>query len=255
MLEKLDLTRALPKAEYRRRLRELQRRLHRLQRICWKEGLGVVILFEGWDAAGKGSSIRRLTERLEPRGFELYPIRAARTLERSMPWLWRFWIKVPVYGSFAIFDRSWYGRVLVERVEGEAPDKGWPLVFQEINHFERLLADDRYVLVKFFLHIDAAEQERRFELLEGDPLTAWHVEPEDWARHEKYAAYLAATEEMLEHTETEWAPWTIVPATDKYWTRIQVLQATVDSVEAGLLARDMPLPDEDDEGAGDEEES
>ena len=245
MLENLDLKVKLSRAESNRRLGRVRSWLLKLQRTYWREGVSALIAFEGWDAAGKGSSIRALTRRLEPRGYELHPIREPRTLERQMPWLWRFWQKVPTYGSWAVFDRSWYGRVLVGRVEGLV-EEDWQKTFRQINDFEQVLADDRYVIVKFFLHIDKREQKRRFRALEADPLTAWQVEPEDWARHEKYAAYLAATEEMLAYTETEWAPWTIVAATDRRWTRMKVLDTMVERLEDGLRSRGIALPEEDD---------
>ncbi len=249
VLENLDLKVKLSRAESDRRLGRARSWLLRLQRTYWKERVSALIVFEGWDAAGKGSSIRALTRRLEPRGYELHPIREPRTLERQMPWLWRFWQKVPTYGSWAVFDRSWYGRVLVERVEGLV-DEDWQKTYRQINDFERALADDRYVIVKFFLHIQKREQKRRFRALEADPLTAWQVEAEDWARHKKYSEYLAATEEMLAYTETEWAPWTIVAATDRRWTRMKVLDTVVERLEQGLVSRGITLPDSDDLDVG-----
>lgn len=245
MLETVDLTNRLPEADYRRCLRPLQLRLHRLQRAFWDEGCSAVIVFEGWDASGKGSSIRKLTERLEPRGYELHRVREPRTLERQMPWLWRHWIRIPSFGSLAIFDRSWYGRVLVQRLEGSHAGADWHRTFREINSFERLLADDRYVVVKFFLHIDRDEQRRRFELLESRAQTRWQVAEEDWEHHARYHEYLLATEEMLERTETEWAPWTIVGATDRYWTRMRVLETVRERLEAGLRSRGLDVPPEE----------
>ena len=242
MLEAIDLTQKLSPSTYKRSVRPLQSRLHRLQRACWAQGVGAVIVFEGWDASGKGSSIRKLTERLEPRGYELHRIREPRTYERLMPWLWRHWIKIPPFGSFGIFDRSWYGRVLVQRVEDSHGGADWQRTYSEIRSFERLLADDRYVMIKFFLHIDKKEQGRRFERLEKQGLTSWQVEPEDWEHHRKYDEYLVATEAMLEHTETEWAPWTIIGATDRRFTRIRVLEAVKTQLECCLFARVLDLP-------------
>jgi len=253
VLENLDLRVKLSREESDQRLGRARSWLLKLQRTCWREGVSALIAFEGWDAAGKGSSIRALTRRLEPRGFELHPIREPRTLERQMPWLWRFWQKVPTYGSWAVFDRSWYGRVLVDRVEGLVDDD-WQKTYRQINDFERALADDRYVVIKFFLHISKREQKRRFRALESDPLTAWQVEAEDWKRHEKYDEYLAAAEEMLAYTETEWAPWTIVAATDRRWTRMKVLDTVVEQLENGLVARGIALPSDDDLDFGHTEE-
>ena len=153
MLEKIDLTRKLPKEAYQRLKPRLQRRLYDLQKACWDAKIPTIIVFEGWDAAGKGTAINLLTSRLDPRGFKLHPIQAPRTYETHLPWLWRFWQKTPNYGEMAIFDRSWYGRVLVERVEGLTPVQEWRKGYRDIGDFERTLSDDGYVIVKFFLHI------------------------------------------------------------------------------------------------------
>ncbi len=159
-----------------------------------------------------------------------------------MPWLWRFWLKLPNYGEMAIFDRSWYGRVLVERVEGLTPENIWWRAYQDIVDFERALANDGYVLVKFFLHISKQEQSRRFKKLEKDPLENWHVSPEDWVHHRKYDDYQVAIEEMLQWTETEWGPWTIVEATDSRWTKVKVFETIIKNFEQALVARGKPLP-------------
>jgi polyphosphate kinase 2 (PPK2 family) len=242
MLEKIDLDRSLPKAEYKPRIEWLQERLLDLQTVCWKEKIASVILFEGWDAAGKGTVVTALTQRLEPRGFRLYSIQAPRSNEASMPWLWRFWQKLPNYGEIAIFDRSWYGRVLVERVEKLTPKRQWLSGYQDIGNFERTLADDGYLILKFFLHISKAEQRRRFKAMEKDPLSAWHVQPEDWEHHRKWDKYLAATEEMFSRTETEWAPWTIVEATDLRWARVRIFETIIRRLEEALRQRGGPVP-------------
>jgi polyphosphate kinase 2 (PPK2 family) len=242
MLEKIDLDRSLLKAEYKPRIEWLQERLLDLQTVCWKEKIASVILFEGWDAAGKGTVVTALTQRLEPRGFRLYSIQAPRSYEASMPWLWRFWNKLPNYGEIAIFDRSWYGRVLVERVEKLTPKDKWLSGYQDIGNFERTLADDGYLIVKFFLHISKDEQRRRFKAMEKDPLSAWHVQPEDWEHHRKYEKYLRATEEMFSRTETEWAPWTIVEATDLRWARVRVFETIIRRLEEALRQRGGPVP-------------
>ena len=147
---------------------------------------------------------------MDPRGFRIHPIRAASNDELQMPWLWRFWQRIPNHGEIAIFDRSWYGRVVIERVEKLVPDAVWQPAYQEINQFEQTLADDGTVIIKFFLHISKKEQQQRFNKLLSDPLQSWRVEAEDLKRHKKYKEYLRATEEMLARTETEWGPWTIV---------------------------------------------
>jgi polyphosphate kinase 2 (PPK2 family) len=244
MLEKIDLTRELPKEEYKALIPRLQRRLYDLEKACWDANVPTIIIFEGWDAAGKGTSINLLTSRLDPRGFKLYPIQAARTFETHLPWLWRFWLKIPNYGEMAIFDRSWYGRVLVERVEGLTPVKEWRKGYRDIVDFERALADDGYVIVKFFLHISKKEQKRRFKKLEKDPLKSWHVQPEDWEHHRKYKEYMVAIEEMLERTDTEWGPWTIVEATDRRWARVKIFQTIIRRLEESLTERGFGLPEE-----------
>ena len=244
MLEKIDLTKSLSKQEYKERILYLRGRLSDLQKACWDAGIPSVILFEGWDAAGKGTSVNLLTQRLDPRGFKLYAIQAPRTYETHMPWLWRFWLKLPNYGEMAIFDRSWYGRVLVERVEGLTPEEGWRKGHRDIADFERNIADDGYVVIKFWLHISKKEQLRRFKDLEKDPLESWHVQPEDWEHHRKYNEYVLAVEEMLERTDTEWGPWTIVEATDRRWARVKIFETIIHCLEEALQERGLPLPEE-----------
>jgi polyphosphate kinase 2 (PPK2 family) len=242
MLEKIDLERKLPKREYKAKRPVLQRRLYDLEKACWDAKVPSVIVFEGWDTAGKGTAIRLLTSRMDPRGFKLYPIQAPRKFEKRMPWLWRFWIKLPKYGEMAIFDRSWYGRVLVERVEGLIEEHSWRQAYRDIVSFERTITDDGYVLIKFLIHISRQEQERRFKRLESDPLTSWIVQPEDWEHHAKYDEYVLAMEEMLERTETEWGPWTIVEGTDKRWTRVKIFETIIERLEGALVERGFELP-------------
>jgi polyphosphate kinase 2 (PPK2 family) len=244
MLENLDLGRKLSKQEYKEKMPELQYDLHRLQRALWQARVATIIVFEGWDVAGKGTAISKLTQRLEPRGFELFAIRAPRSYNKPMPWLWRFWRRLPSYGKIGIFDHSWYGKVLVERVEGLTPEEDLPLIYSNINSFERALADDRYIFVKFFLHISKKEQAKRFKKLESDPLTAWQVEKHDWKHHDQYEQYLTAAEEMLAQTETEWAPWSIVEATDKRWVRVKVFESVIRRLRLGLQTHGYGLPDE-----------
>jgi polyphosphate kinase 2 (PPK2 family) len=216
--------------------------LYDLQKACWEAGIGSLTLFEGWDAAGKGTSINLLTQRLDPRGFKLYAVQAPRTYEMHMPWLWRFWLKVPNYGEMAIFDRSWYGRVLVERVENLTPETEWRNAYQDIVDFERALAADGYIINKFFLHISKKEQALRFKKLSQDPLESWHVTAEDHEHHRKYEDYVVAYEEMFERTETEWAPWTIVESTDRRWTRVKIFETIIHRLEEALTMRGKPLP-------------
>ena len=240
MLEKVDLTRSISKEEYKSRLPALQASLYDLQLAASEAGLPTVIVFEGWDAAGKGTCINVLTSKLEPRAFKLHVIQEPRTHELHMPWLYRFWQRIPNRGHMALFDRSWYRRVLDERVEGLTPKSEWQKGYRDITDFERTLADDGYTVVKLFFHISRKEQRKRFEKLESHPLTRWQVQQADWKRHKKYDRYLVAVEEMLERTESEWGPWTIVEATDRYWTRIAVFEAIVRALKmatAKLAAR------------------
>ncbi|HET89532.1 MAG TPA: UDP-galactose-lipid carrier transferase [Chloroflexi bacterium] len=244
MLEKVDLTKKLSKSDYKVRMPQLRRRLYDLQKACWDASIPSVIIFEGWDAAGKGTSINVLSQRLDPRGFKLHAVQAPRTYETHMPWLWRFWQKLPNYGEMAIFDRSWYGRVLVERVESLTPEEEWRKGYRDIINFERTIADDGYVVIKFWLHISKKEQQRRFKKLEKDPLESWHVQPEDWEHHRKYEQYVLAIEEMLERTDTEWGPWTIVEATNRFWARAKIFETIIQRLEEALQARGLDLPAE-----------
>jgi AMP-polyphosphate phosphotransferase len=242
MLEKVDLDLSLPKKDYKERKKVLSAQLTLLQRACWENHIPVIILFEGWDASGKGTSINMLASYMDPRGFKIQPIRAASEYERHMPWLWRFWQRIPNYGEIGIFDRSWYGRVLVERVEKLIPPDQWRQGYQDILEFERTLAEDGYMLVKVFLHISKKEQRRRFKTLEKDPLQSWRVQKEDWNHYRKYDDYLEAIEEMLARTETEWGPWMIVEATDRRWAHIKLLGNICSKMEDALTRRGLPVP-------------
>ncbi len=245
MLEKVDLSQEFPKKQFKRLLPRLQRRLYDLSKACWDHKVASIVVFEGWDAAGKGSTVSTLVSRLDPRGYKLHPIQAPRTFEMNHPWLYRFWLKTPNYGEMAIFDRSWYGRLLVERVEQLTPEEEWRKAYRDIVDFERMLADDGTVIIKLFLHISKNEQKRRFKRLEQTPLEAWHVQPEDWTHHQKYDEYVLAIEEMLERTDTEWGPWTIVEATDRRFARKKVFDTIIARLE-DRLGDDAPPPEADD---------
>jgi len=240
MLENINLKRKLSREDFKLALPALQQRLYDLERACWEHGVPTIIVFEGWDASGKGGAISALTQRLDPRGFKLYPITAPRTYEQQRPWLWRFWLKVPNRGEMVIFDRSWYFSVLDERVERTMPEKAWRAAYRDIVDFERMLADDGTVILKFFLHISRKEQKERFRAMEADPLEAWRVTAADWARHKKYDKYLAAAEEMFELTESEFAPWTIVEATSKWYGRRKIFETIVAALEKRLGADAPP---------------
>ena len=244
MLDKIDLNINIDKATYKSIMPALAKRLYAVQKQSWDAGIPVVILFEGWDAAGKGTSIQRLSRHLDPRGYKLYPIREARTYEKKHPWLWRFWLKLPARGEFAVFDRSWYGRVMVERVEHLIPERKWRRAYRDILDFERTIADDGHLIIKFFLHISKEEQKRRFKKLSKDPLTAYHVTAEDWEHHRMYNDWLIAYEEAFERTETEWGPWTIVEATDRRYTWIKIYRTVIMSLEDRLGISHEPLAPE-----------
>ena len=230
MLETLDLNLDLSRAEYKERIPDLQRDLLLLQRASWEADLATIIVFEGWSGSGKGGAIGKLTQRLEPRGFSLHATRQPRTVQTRLPWMWRFWQNIPNWGEIAIFDRSWYRRVVLERVEGQIDEKTWSEAYNDIVGFEQTLTDDRYLIVKFFLHISKDEQKKRLKKAESDPRKAWRVEDRDRRQHAKYDDYRVAIEEMLARTEAEWAPWTLIAATDKRWTRVRVFETLVRSM-------------------------
>ena len=234
MLENINLERRLSREEYKQALPALQQRLYDLEKACWDNGYPTVIVFEGWAASGKGKVISALTQRLDPRGFRLHLTVPPRTHEQQYPWLWRFWLKAPNRGEMLIFDHSWYGRVLEERVEGVLLEKLWRQAYRDIVDFERMLADDGTAILKFFLHISKKEQKKRLKALEADPLEAWRATPEDWARHKRYDDYLAAIEEMLEQSDSEYAPWVIVEATSGVYARKKIFETIIAAMEKRL---------------------
>ncbi|HYC04129.1 MAG TPA: PPK2 family polyphosphate kinase [Azospirillaceae bacterium] len=227
-------TRLAEKADYEKRLKKLQERIAHVQQAYWHSKRRAVIVFEGWDAAGKGGAIRRLTETLDPRGAHVWPIAAPTAEEQGRHYLWRFWQRLPSPGTFAIFDRSWYGRVLVERVEGFAPKSRWRQAYDEINEFERLLADDGVRIVKLFLHITPDEQLRRFKERLTNPYKRWKLTGEDLRNRAKWDDYVAAIEEMVERTSTKHAPWHLVAADAKWHARLECLRIVVEALEQGV---------------------
>lgn len=233
-LDQVDLTQKLSRKAYKKTKKALLQRLYELERECFERGVPVIIVFEGWDAAGKGTSIRELTARLDPRGFKVLATQASRTHEKLKPWLWRFWMDIPRRGQMAIFDRSWYGRVLVERVQSLTSLPDWIRAYEEINGFERTLTDDGTVIIKFWLHISKQEQLRRFARLTGNPETAWQVTAEDWENHRRYDDYMAAVEDMLANTHTEYGPWVVVPATSRHVKSYLLLTTLIARLEAAL---------------------
>lgn len=234
MLEQVDLSKSISKKEYEAVLDPLRWRLSALQEQAKDAGVCTVIVFEGWDAAGKGTLINRLATALDPRGFKVHPISAPTEEEALRPFLWRFWTRLPAKGQIGIFDRSWYGDVLIGRVEKLIPRKRWQRSYEEILEFERQLADDGVILIKFWLHIDKREQKKRFKKLERDPALSWKVGKGEWRRHRQYDKYLLAVEEMLERTNTAFAPWTVVEATDRRFARVKMYETVIAGLERAL---------------------
>src|SRR5919201_4474338 len=206
-------------------------------------GPALCVLFEGWDAGGKGGAIKRLVAPLDARHVRVKQFAAPTPDEKRHHYLHRFVPALPGWGGMAVLDRTWYGRVLVERVEGFASEEQWRRSFREIDGFERMLADDGMIIVKLYLHISDGEQLKRFERRREDPLKAWKMTDEDWRNRGKRAAYTAAIEEMFERTDTERAPWRIVPAESKRYARVRVMQEVIAAIEAGCAHHGFPLPE------------
>jgi len=234
MLETIDLSQSLSRKDYGKRLKPLQNKLHLLAFQVYQQQRPVVIVFEGWDAGGKGGAIKRLTERIDPRGYVVHPIAAPAGDDKDRHYLYRFWRRLPETGEIAIFDRSWYGRVLVERVEGFCPPEAWLRAYEEINQFERELLDFGAVLFKFWLHVSSEEQLRRFEERGATAHKAHKLTADDWRNREKRGLYEAAVEDMLRLTSLPAAPWTVVPANSKRFARIHVLETVVAGLGAAL---------------------
>ncbi len=234
MLDKIDLTSQLPREAYLEQLEPLQNELHLLGFQVYRQKRPLLIVFEGWDASGKGGAIKRLTARLDPRGYVVWPIAAPHGDDRDRHYLYRFWRRLPEQGQIAIFDRSWYGRVLVERVEGFCTEGQWKRAFMEINQFERQLADFGTILLKFWMHISEDEQLKRFQERQHIDYKSWKLTDEDWRNRAKWADYQRAAEEMLLKTSTRTAQWTIVEANDKLYARIKVLRTVADRLRREL---------------------
>jgi polyphosphate:AMP phosphotransferase len=234
LLSSLDLTRALEKDHYKRQLPEEQARLSRLMRHKRMKDHALVALFEGNDAAGKGSTIRRVAGALDPRQYRIVPIGAPTQEEREQPYLWRFWRHVPAHGKFTVFDRSWYGRVLVERVEGLCSVGDWFRAYEEINDFEEQLHESGIVVVKFWMAIDQSTQLERFKERASTPFKQFKITDEDWRNRERWDDYVEAVNDMVDRTSTSIAPWTLVEANDKRFARVKVLRTLNDALEHAL---------------------
>ena len=234
ILRSIEPDKEMPQDEYKEKLSYYQKKLAGLEHKLYIKRTPVVIVYEGWDAAGKGGNIRRLTRELDPRGFEWLPISAPSREELERHYLWRFWKAMPKDGHIAIFDRSWYGRVLVERVEGFCSEKEWRRAYQEINDMETHLYNHGTVIIKFWLHIDKEEQLRRFHARETDPYKQFKITEEDWRNREKWDDYEKAVDEMIFRTNKKHAPWIVVESNNKKYARVKTLEIVVDALEERL---------------------
>jgi AMP-polyphosphate phosphotransferase len=234
MLETLDMTKKLSEKQYEEQVGRNQVRLRELEFQIYKKQVPVLCLFEGWDAAGKGGVIKRITETLDPRGFTVSAYAAPHGEERTHHYLWRFWRNLPRAGHVAIFDRTYYGRVLVERVEHFCSDDEWRRAYREINEFEQHQASFGMVICKFWINITKEEQLRRFKSRETDPFRSYKLTEEDWRNRAKWPEYSEAVEDMLLHTSTPYAPWTVVEGNNKYYARVKVLRTVAEAIERRL---------------------
>ena len=234
----------LSKKAYAARLQPLQYLMRSISLAYHQHGYGGIVVVEGTDTAGKGGAIKRLTEQLDPRHYDVWPIGVPTPEERRHHYLWRFWQRVPETGRIAIFDRSWYGRVLVERVDGLTPEDRWRAAYDEINDFERTLVENGTRIVKLYLHVSAKEQRKRLAERVDAPYKRWKVSAADFESHLKRDEYLDAAAEMFERTSTEAAPWHVIPADNKRHARITVLQTVTDILGDGIDLAPLPLDDE-----------
>lgn len=233
-LEEVSLDKTLTDEEYRKELRELQKKLGELHNKLYRKKVPVIIAYEGWDAAGKGGNIKRITGALDPRGFEVHPIASPEPHEKARHYLWRFWNRLPKTGHIAIFDRTWYGRVMVERLEGFCSENDWQRAYNEINEFEKELSDWGAVIIKFWVQIDKETQLERFTERQNTPEKQWKITEEDWRNREKWDLYKGAVNEMLQKTNTSYAPWYILESNDKKYARIKALKIVINAIEQAL---------------------
>ncbi len=248
-LDELDLSLSLSKKEEAERLKVAQQRLAALRLMLGGKlgsselGPPLCVLFEGWDASGKGGAINRLVAPLDLRHVRVAQFSAPTADEKRHHYLWRFWPSLPGWGGMAVFDRTWYGRVLVERVEGFASEDEWGRAYDEILEFERSLAAEGMIIVKFWMHISDEEQLRRFESRQATPLKRWKLTDEDWRNREKRDSYVEAVEEMLTRTDHEDGRWHLVEGDSKRWTRVKVIETVIAEVEAGMSRHGMDIPE------------
>lgn len=230
-LSEIPLDKSLSEEEYHKELDECQQRLKELHNILYRKKIPVIIAYEGWDAAGKGGNIKRITGALDPRGFEVHPIASPEPHEKARHYLWRFWNRLPKTGHIAIFDRTWYGRVMVERLEGFCSESDWKSAYREINEFEKELSDWGAIVIKFWVQIDKDVQLQRFTDRQNTPGKQWKITEEDWRNREKWDQYETAIDEMLQKTNTAYAPWVILESNDKKYARIKALKTVIEAIE------------------------
>jgi polyphosphate kinase 2 (PPK2 family) len=248
-LDELDLSKKLSKQEEAAGLEAGWLRLQQLRltlggQIGPREvGPPVCVLFEGWDASGKGGAIKRLVYKLDPRHVRVRQFAAPTTDEKRHHFLWRFWPALPGWGGMAIFDRSWYGRVLVERVEGFAEREQWIRAYEEINNFERSLTDEGMILIKFWMHLSSDEQLKRFQAREKNPLKAWKLTDEDWRNRDKHEEYRQAVEDMIARTDQPHAPWDLIAGESKRYARVHVVDTVIRRIEDGMRERGFEVPE------------
>ena len=234
-LSEIPLDKELDDNTYKEELDRLQARLGELHNRLYRKKVPVIIAYEGWDAAGKGGNIKRITGALDPRGYEVHPIASPEPHEKARHYLWRFWTRLPKTGHIAIFDRTWYGRVMVERLEGFCSENDWMRAYNEINEFEKELQDWGAVLIKFWVQIDKETQLARFTDRQNTPEKQWKITDEDWRNRDKWDQYETAVNEMIQKTSTVYAPWHILESTDKKYARIKALRIVVEELEKVLV--------------------
>ena len=233
-LKDVPLDKTMGEEEYKKELKELQAKLGQLHNRLYRKRVPVIIGYEGWDAAGKGGNIKRLTGALDPRGFEVHPIASPEPHEKARHYLWRFWTRLPKDGHIAIFDRTWYGRVMVERLEGFCSENDWQRAYYEMNEFEQELANWGAVILRFWVQIDKDTQLARFTDRQNTPSKQWKITDEDWRNREKWDLYEQAVDEMLQKTSTTYAPWHILESVDKKYARIKALKIVIEALEKAL---------------------
>ncbi|NBB81882.1 MAG: polyphosphate kinase [Alphaproteobacteria bacterium] len=243
-LADVDLGAKLPRADYNEQLDHLQLELRKIQQAYLRTRDRAIIVFEGWDAAGKGGTIRRISEVMDPKTLKVWPIAAPTRREQGTHWLYRFWQRLPEPGSVAIFDRSWYGRVLVERIDGLATEAEWRRAYDEIVDFERLLTADGVRMIKIFLHVSADKQRERFEDRIRNPIKRWKLSLEDFHNRQNRAAYEAALNEAFARTSTAAAPWRVVPSESKKFGRVAAIRHIVDALGRNVDTTPPPLDPE-----------